>query len=179
MVFPVWEYASLNASQVKVPIHKKLSFWCVLLHRATCLLWRSAVERSFILPVITLGPRWRFSATMDCCLNRYVGRLEHSQDRWQHKWLRLQWCKESLCCMFCVSVWLQSLCCCIFVCVGAVHGIWWGLLWFQPWLCHSNWFPWRSVWSPYTTSTFWRQRLWYPCRKVCSQSFLVKACEST
>lgn len=60
--------------QYIIIINMFMNVWleCQLLHRAMCLLWRSAVERSFILHVITLGPHWLSSATMDCCLNRYV-----------------------------------------------------------------------------------------------------------
>lgn len=60
------------------------------------------------------------------------------------------------------SSWL-SVCVCT---VGTVHGIWGGLLWFQPRLCAGNWFPWRPVWSSDTTAAFWRQRLRYPRWKV-------------
>lgn len=126
------------------------------------------MERSFILLVITLGLHWQSSATTDYCLNRYICECV------------FLWCKESMCSMFCVSVQIgiKNVCLYIFVCVGAVHSIWWGLLRLQPWLCPSNWFPWRSVWSPDTTATFWRQRLRHSCREVCSQAFSVYASEN-
>lgn len=84
------------------------------------------MERSFILHVITLGHHWLFSATMDYCLNRYVCECVC---------FTVEQSKRTLECVFHVQIRSAKLFFVsisdhksLFVCVGAVHGIWRGLL---------------------------------------------------